>query len=225
MTNALGDKVRSAGKAVVAAPVGQVGTTLAAELQELIAAPYRIEAASIADHLGRMTGPFAALVCNGGQIIGTGGPQAVVPTECVAVALDVNHALDLNGLAAAYGRLAEAKAQVKAAPVPGGEHIEPTLGVIFAVDSAVPLEELGEELIRLNARTPSDRWPDLVVVATKGQIGYYAQFLGSNDQPGILLPPSQNAGSSKRIPVYATMMISATGVETFNLMAHAISGI
>jgi hypothetical protein len=151
------------------------------------------------------------------------GLQVVVPTESVAVAFDVSHTLGLDGLAAAYGRLAEAKAQVKAAPVPGGEYIERTLGIIFAVDSGVPLEELGEELIRLNARTPSDRLPDLVVVATKGQIGYYAQLLG-NDEPGILLPPSQNAGSSKRVPLYATMMISATGVETFNLTAHAIFG-
>jgi hypothetical protein len=163
----------------------------------------RIEAAAVADQLERTTEPFAALICNGGQIIGAGDLRTVVPTESVAVAFDVTRTIDLDGLAAAYGRLAEAKAQVKAAPVPDGEHIERTLGIIFAVDSGVPLEELGEELVRLNARTPSDRWPDLVVVATKGQIGYYAQLLGSNDEPGLLLSPSQNAGSGKRVPVYA----------------------
>jgi hypothetical protein len=224
LTDTLGHKVRSAGKAVLAAPADQVATTLAAQLKQLVISPYRIEVAAIADQLGRATEPFAVLICNGGQIIGAGDVRAVVPTESAAVAFDVTRTLDLDGLAAAYGRLAEAKAQVKAAPVPGGEHIEPTLGIIFAVASRVSLEELGEELIRLNARTPSDRWPDLVVVAQNGLIGYYGQLLGSNDEPGILLPPSQDAGSGKRVPVYATMMISATGAETFNLMAHAIFG-
>lgn len=224
MTGTLGEKIRLAGKAVIAAPADQVGTILAAQLQQLVTPPYRIETAAIADHVGRTTESFPVLICNGGQIIGPTGSQAVVPTESVAVAFEVSHTVDLDGLAAAYGRLAQAKAQVKSAPVPGGEHIERTLGIIFAADSSVPLEELGEEVIRLNARTPSDRWPDLLVVAKKGQIGYYAQLLGSNNEPGILLPPSQNAGSAKRVPVYATMMISATGAETFNLMAHAILG-
>jgi hypothetical protein len=76
----------------------------------------------------------------------------------VAVAFDVTHTLDLNGLAGAYDRIAAAKAMRKTAPGPGSQTIEPTLGVIFATDSTVPLEELADELERL------------VVVATKGQI-------------------------------------------------------
>jgi hypothetical protein len=111
---------------------------------------------------------------------------------------------------------------VKVVAVSGQKHIEPTLGIIFAIDSAVPLEDLGEELIRLNAHTPSDRWPDLVLIATKGQIGYHAQILGSEDKPGIYLPPSPNAGFGKRVPIYVTMMISSTGEETFSLTMHAI---
>src|SRR5207253_3192801 len=47
LTNTLGHKVRLAGKAVVAAPADQVGATLAAQLQQLITPPYRIEAAAI----------------------------------------------------------------------------------------------------------------------------------------------------------------------------------
>jgi hypothetical protein len=223
LANTLGDNIRAAGQATIAAAPNQLGAVLAAQIQQIVGPPYRIEAAAIADHLGRITEPFAVLICNGGQIIAAAADgQARVPTESVAVAVDVAPTLDLNGLAAAYGRIAEAKAQLKTAPVPGGKFVEPTLGVIFAIDSAVPLEDLGEELIRLNARTPSARWPDLVVVATKGQIGYYARILGSKDQPGIFLPATPNAGSSKRVPVYVTMMISATGAETFNLTMHAI---
>jgi hypothetical protein len=69
----------------------------------------------------------------------------------------------------------ERMAMRKTAPSPGSQTIEPTLGVIFASDSTVPLDELADELERLNARTLSDQWVDLVVVATKGQISYSAQ--------------------------------------------------
>ena len=102
MTDTLGHKVRSAGEAVVAAPADQVATTLAAQLKQLVIPPYRIEAAAIADQLGRATEPFAVLICNGGQIIGAGDVRAVVPTESAAVAFDVTQTLDLDGLAAAW---------------------------------------------------------------------------------------------------------------------------
>ena len=58
----------------------------------------------------------------------------MVPTEAVAVAFDVTHTLDLNGLAAAYDRIAATKAMRKTMPAPGIQTIEPTLGVIFAAD-------------------------------------------------------------------------------------------
>jgi hypothetical protein len=165
-------------------------------------------------------GPFAALICNGGQPIAAAGEDALVPTESVAVAFDVTHTLDLNGLAGAYERIAAAKAMRKTAPAPGIQIIEPTLGVIFATDSTVPLEDLADELERLNARTLSDQWADMVVVATKGQISYSVQMVGSSKPDGVLLPPSPGIKDGAIFAFYAVMLISATGIETFNLAMH-----
>jgi hypothetical protein len=132
--------------------------------------------------------------------------------------------LDLNGLAAAYSRVAAAKALKKATPVPGNQTIEPTLGLIFAGDAAVPLEDLAAELERLNARTPSDHWADAVIIATSGQIAYMAKWLGDESEPSLLLPPSPDAFRKTVFPYYAQIMISASGAGTFNLTMHMLLG-
>src|SRR5262249_29090375 len=135
LPNTLGGRIRAAGKTIVAAHADQLGAVLAAQLQQIIAPPYRIETGAIADSEGRRSGPFAALVCKGGQPIAAAGADAVVPIESVAVIFDVIHTLDLESLAAAYERIAAAKAMRKTTPAPGLQTIEATLGVIFAVDT------------------------------------------------------------------------------------------
>ena len=220
----LGDVIRAAGEAIIAAPADQVGKELVAQLQRFVKTPYRIETGVIVDFEGRRTEPFSALICKGDQLIGAGDGQAVVPTESVAAAFDVAHTLELNGLAAAYSRVAAAKRLKKVAPAPGNQTIEATLGLIFAVDAAVPLEDLAAELERLNAGTPSDHWPDAVVVATKGQIAYMAKWLGDASGPGLLLPPSPGASRKAVIPFYVQLMISASRAGTFNLAMHIVLG-
>src|ERR1700741_2035518 len=100
LPSTLGDRIRVAGQAIIAAPADLLSTVLADQLQQIITPPYRIEAGAIADNHGRMAGPFGALICNGGQPIGDARDQSVVPTESAAVAFDVTHSLDLNGLSA-----------------------------------------------------------------------------------------------------------------------------
>jgi hypothetical protein len=73
----LGDRIRAAGKSIVAAHADQLGAVLAAQLQQIIAPPHRIETGTIADSEGRRGGPFAALICNGGQPIAAAGADAV----------------------------------------------------------------------------------------------------------------------------------------------------
>ena len=127
--------------------------------------------------------------------------------------------LDLDGLVGAYVRIASAKAMIKTAPAPGNQAIEATLGVIFAIDATVPLEDLAAELERLNKSIPSDHWPDAVVIATKGQIAYMGQWLGDT-KLNMLLPSSPGAAFYTAPPYYSVMMMSASGTGTFNLAMH-----
>ena len=214
--------IRAAGEAVISAPADHVGAALLAQLQQLVPTPYRIETGIVVDSEGRRTEPLSVLICVGGQLVGADVGRAMVPTESVAAAFDVTHTLDLNGLAAAYSRVAAAKALKKTMPAPGNQTIEPTLGLVFAVDATVPLEDLAAELERLNARTPSDYWPDAVVIAAKGQIGYMMQWVGDMSELGMLLPPSPGASRKTAFPYYAVLMISASGAGTFNLAMHML---
>jgi hypothetical protein len=45
----LGDRIRAAGKGVIAAPPDQFATVVAAQLQQIITPPYRIETGAIGD--------------------------------------------------------------------------------------------------------------------------------------------------------------------------------
>jgi len=112
----------------------------------------------------------------------------------------------------------------KTTPAPGMQTIEATLGVIFAADATVPLEELADELERLNERTLSDQWADLVVVAKKGQISYSVQMVGSSKLDGILLPTSPAVKDGTIFAFYAVMLICASSGETFNLAMHTVVG-
>lgn len=207
---------------MIAAPANQVGQALVAQLHPFVTSPYRIETGAVVDSQGNESEVFAALVCIGGQPIGNGKP-AVVPIESVAIAIDVSHTLDLNGLAAAYSRVAAVKAMKKGGTALGTGTIEATLGVVFAIDAVVSLEDLAAELERLNTRTPSDHWVDVVVIATKGQIAYMAQWVGDKSL-GLLLPPSPGTNLKTSFPFYAVMMISASGAGTFNLAMHMLLG-
>jgi hypothetical protein len=79
LPNTLGDKIRAAGRTLVAAPSDRLGAALAAQLQQIITPPYRIETGAIADADGRKAGPFAVLICKGGQPIGAGADQQLKP--------------------------------------------------------------------------------------------------------------------------------------------------
>jgi hypothetical protein len=96
----------------------------------------------------------------------------------VGCVIDVAEDIDLKQLGAAYERIACAKTlKKKPAPkVPGVPHTTVTLGIIFARDTSVPLETLGEELDRLNRQHPDREWTDMVVVLSKGTINYGVHF-------------------------------------------------
>jgi hypothetical protein len=183
-----------------------------------------VETGVVIDSEGRRTEPLSALICVGGQLIDSDVGPTVVPTETVAAAIDVAYTLDLNGLAAAYSRVSAAKALKKTVPFPGNQTTEPTLGVVFAVDATVPLEDIAAELERLNERTPSDHWPDAVVIATKGQLGYMVQWIGDQSVSGLLLPPSPGVLHKTQPSYYAVLMISASGAGTFDLAMHMLLG-
>ena len=224
MPNTLGDEVRAAGQTVVAAQRDAIAGALNAALNSFLGPEFRASSGTAHDLDGHETEQLSTLIYRTGQGVEQRAGPIDVDTNHLACAVDVTHTLDLEGLRSAYARVAAAKALRKTAPVLGGQTAEPTLGVVFAVDSAVPLEEMADELVRLNAQTPSDHWPDMVVIATRGQISYAVQWIGEPSISGPLLPPSPGAASNAVYAFYVVMIMSATGADTFSLAMHMTLG-
>ena len=127
--------------------------------------------------------------------------------------------MDLEGFRAAYARIAQAK-RLKKATAPhlnGTPRTTVTLGIIFAQRSTLPLEDFAEELERLNARTPSREWPDMVAVSLTGSIHYAVQFPGESLSSDYL-PPAEGALTGFTPPMYVVLVLRPTGVHTFNKM-------
>ena len=101
-------------------------------------------------------------------------------------------------------------------------HTTITFGVIFAVAAAVPLEHLADELARLNRQTPDAQWPDMVVVASRGLIGYAVQFPGEPTISGQWMPPAEGALANYVPATYVVMIIKPSGGYTFNQMMRTV---
>jgi hypothetical protein len=101
-------------------------------------------------------------------------------------------------LYAAYARVAQTKTLKKSSAARDVTHTTITLGVILAVEAAVPLEQLADELDRLNRQTPDTQWTDMVVVASHGLISYAVQFPGDPTEGDQADPDDDNADGDTR---------------------------
>ena len=119
--------------------------------------------------------------------------------------------------------VAQAKTLKKSPAAKGVMHTTITYGVIFAVAAAGPLEELADELDRLNRQTPSAQWVDTVVVAERGVLSYAVQFPGEPTISGQWMPPAEGALASYVPAIYVVMIIKASAAHSFNQMMHIIA--
>ena len=92
------------------------------------------------------------------------------------------------------------------------------MGIIFAVDSNVPVESLAQELEQLNKLRPHDHWVDMVVILSRGTINYGCQF---PDKPlGDFLPPAR--GGTMRAPMYVHIVAKAHAPFCLNRMCSLL---
>lgn len=214
----LSQQVHDAGREVASA----TGVTLPAILNDVLGRflswPFKTTSGCAVDRDGHKTGSFASVVYTAPQGAAVPDPWAI-PADTVAAVIDASECMDLENFRAAYERIAQAKRLKKtAAPcLPGIPNTTITLGIIFALRSALSLEGVAEELERLNAQTPSEQWPDMVVVASTGAIHYAVQFPGES-LSGDFLPPAEGASAAYTPPIYIVIVMRPTGAYTFNKM-------
>jgi hypothetical protein len=147
--------------------------------------PYRVRAGSATDVDGLSTEEFSTLIYTAGE---TEVPPGVsISAESLAGVVEVIPSLDSAALTAAYEKIAIAKS-LRKTTAPPSPYLNTTLGIIFALDSPLPLEELGRRLDALNKAHPSHLWTDIVVVLGKGALHYAVQFPGEPISGDFLLP-------------------------------------
>lgn len=211
-----------AGQKLVAATGPGVADLLNQQLNDLVGFPFQAGPGSAVDSQRRRTATFGTLI----RKIGKKDPSASaieVLADDTACVIDVSETLDLEGFRAAYGRIGDAKLLNKT-PRPecrGGYETSATLGIIFALDSNVPLEKLAEELGKLNAQTPGRQWVDMIVILTRGTIQYGVQFPGEGIA-GDFHPPAEGASQGPIPPIYIIVVVQPTEKHTFNKMGSAL---
>ncbi len=189
-------------------------------LREFIGWPFNVEAGLASDSDGSKTNEFGTLVYAGSESAGSDG-RVEIKADSLACVIDVSESMGVQDFRLAYERIARAKKLKKSPPsqVPRVPTTTVTLGIIFSLDTTLPLESLAEELDRLNRQHPDDRtWVDMVVVLSKGVINYAVQFPGGKVL-GDYLPPAADTSPDRVPPLYVVLVVKPTGDFTFNKMS------
>ena len=219
----ISEDVHQSGQDLAGADDARLAGMLNDALGRFIGNHYKAVPGCVIDRDDRKSQNFASVIHEASASIDPTDLRAV-PADAVAAVIDVRDELDLENFRAAYGRIADAKTMKKAAVPKGEMKTNITLGVLLAARSAVPLEVIGEELDRLNAKTPSSQWPDMIAVASTGVINLGVQFPGESIS-GDFLPPAEGALSNYTPPIYVVIVMRPTGTYAFNkvlayLLAH-----
>jgi len=216
MSTDLVAQIARAGEQITATPGPGIADELNRHLNQLLRSPFQAASGTAFDGDGLRTAPFGCLIFTRVQGAETLDGWAVnINADRLACAIDVTHTLDLIGLRQAYARIAHAKTLKKSPAARNVTHTTITFGVIFAVAAAVPLEQLADELDRLNRQTPAAHWPDMVVSAPYGLISYAVQFPGEA-LSGQWLPPAERALANYVPATYIVMIIKPSLGHTFN---------
>ncbi len=198
----------------VRSPGSDIADNLNLCLNEFLTWPFKAGPASITDTEGNNT-KFDSVIFAGTQ--GTSADKPVnVNVDVVACAAYVVDSLGRDELCAGYKSIAALKS-LKRSPAPEINYPinSSPLGIIFAVDSIMSIEELAELIILQNKEHPSTLWPDMVVVLTKGTVNYIAQIHGDSSKNNFVLPSTT---FNTVPPMYIFVMAQGLGLFSMNSM-------
>ena len=139
-----------------------------------------------------------------------------INVDKTACAIHVIESFSQEELRNGYENIAVFK-RLKRTPMPKtGAPINTTpLGIIFTVDSSVPIEKIAELMILQNHKHPSTEWPDMVAVLTHGTVNYAVQFPGGHIEGDFLLP---NIKYPQVMPMYVHVFARGLGLYSMNRM-------
>jgi hypothetical protein len=213
-TGSVSSELKSAGEQIAAnsrLPKSDVGVLLNSFLRQYLHWPFRATPGVVFDTAGAESDRIGSLIYTSTSNL------ARVPSDALACAIETHRNLGLDELRASYGAITKVKSLSKS-PLPKSLSSAPvadaTMGIIFATDSSLSLEQIGEELQELNKKHPHQNWVDMVLVLSKGIVNYGCQF---PFQPlGDFMPPAR--GATIRAPMYVHILAKANGSSALKRM-------
>jgi hypothetical protein len=197
-------------------PGSNVSTLLNSFFARYLVWPFRATTGQAYDASGAESAIFGSLIYTASDDLSR------VPADSLACAVETCQMLGLEELRAAYDKIVKVKALAKS-PMPKTDSDIPiadtTMGVVFGVDSDVPLERLAEELEELNKLHPHNHWVDMLVILSKGTINYGCQF-PENKSLGDFLPPARSGIMST--PMYVHIVAKAHASFSLNRMCSLL---
>ncbi|MDI1284536.1 MAG: hypothetical protein PSV46_09075 [Reyranella sp.] len=203
----------------------EVDVDLPSALNELFEGrlgPFRTDAGEILSSDGSVRiGPFAVVIYAGGN---RGSSMSI---DGVAGVIDAYEDLTLENLRTAYGRARQVKALTKKA-VQGSGVADPTsiamtLAIVFARRSSFSLDEISDEMSRLNLTMPAHAWPDMVAIDGKGVVNYATRVPGEDKLGDFILPVADHSPSGLAAPLHIYKVIRSAGRHTFNKVAALVA--
>jgi hypothetical protein len=192
-------------------PNSDIGILLNTFFHRYLRWPYRATSGAVFDSAGSESARIDSLIYTSTNDLDR------VPTDALACAIKTHTKVGIDELRASYVAIAHVKGLTKS-PLPKTASKTPiadaTMGIIFAADSSLSLEQIGEALQELNKNHPHQNWVDMVVVLSKGLVCYGCQF---PFQPlGDFLPPAR--GVAIRGAMYIHIVARAHGPMALNRM-------
>ena len=211
----LHQEVYDAGQEITSATAANLPESLVRILGRFLGEQFEVISGKVVDLEGNKTDTFASVVYAKSESAVAFELDAI-PADDAAAIIEACENMDMEGFRAAYRRVAKAKSLKKSERLKlrGNQQATVTLGIIFALCSAVPLDELAEEIDRLNRITPSREWPDMVVVMSAGLINYAVQFPGESLCGDYFLPSEVSFSP----PMYIVIAVRPTVDYSLNKM-------
>lgn len=217
--------VYAAGQEVSSATDATLSVILNEILGRYLGWPLKVRSGYLLDNNSIRSPTFPSVIYAAAVEATSPNPEEI-RADNAAIVIDVYENLDLDKFLASCARIAKAK-RLKKRPAPnleGGIPLQTTtLGVIFALSSTISLDQIAEELGRLNTSTPSSEWPDMVIVNAAGTVNYAVQFPGEA-LSGDFLPPAPRARDTYTPPTYIIIVVRPSGDFTFNRMLGFLIG-
>lgn len=216
--DAVSQEIRAAAAQIITdsrQPGSNVPKQLNEFLRECLPWPYHVNPGKAFDCRGAESAEFQSLI-----YVFTNTIERV-PANNLACAIDVHQDLGLEELRQSYERIACVKSLARS-PAPNVSNDIPVadvaMGIIFAIQSTVAIEAIGEEVARLNQEHSYRVWPDVVVVLSRGTVNLACQI---PYQPiGDFLPPG--SGASHRTAMYIHVFARAHPDFALNKMCAVL---